>query len=260
MNSSLDTYPTMSYPVPAYPYISYPDTSYPDTSYPDTSYPDTSYPDTSYQDVSYPYFIVPDVSYPNVYSTEMTYPDTLLYPHTPDMDSYQENASEVHSTLSLQEDSIATDNFFIEIPETNFQEATHDLDPFHQANIGKEFHGTLYKWVEDKSFGFIKCPVLNKDIFVHYSNLGMPDMPIPSEVTFILDQDKKSKRLKAVDVKTPRTLTIGMFMDSVNTGKRNGHKRSKNWIDELPSQNLKSEPGWPEEIEEKAKKCQFPEF
>jgi len=79
----------------------------------------------------------------------------------------------------------------------------------------KEFHGTLYKWVEGKNFGFIKCSKLNKDVFVHVSNLVNPDMQVPSEVLFCLAQDKKSKKDKAVHVRLPGTTTEESMVEEI---------------------------------------------
>ena len=72
----------------------------------------------------------------------------------------------------------------------------------------EQLHGTLYRWAVDKvsgekkNFGFIKCPKLKKEVFVHKSNLCLypEDMPIPSKVTFLLSEDK-SKRIMAINVR-----------------------------------------------------------
>merc|ERR1719510_247477 len=82
----------------------------------------------------------------------------------------------------------------------------------------EEFCGTLHRWAvdkvtgEDKNFGFIRCPKLKKEIFVHESSLSYPDMAVPSEVIFCISEDQCSKRKSAINVRLSKGHSISPYI------------------------------------------------
>mmetsp|Transcript_142709 Transcript_142709/g.201854 ORF Transcript_142709/g.201854 Transcript_142709/m.201854 type:complete len:102 (+) Transcript_142709:54-359(+) len=70
------------------------------------------------------------------------------------------------------------------------------------------YTGTLKRFMDGKGFGFIENSDGSGDVFVHVSNLtngGSDDMVVGAEMTFDIEEDRRSGKNRATNV----TLTNG---------------------------------------------------